>query len=288
MLSVAVHNHYKRIPHEAAESKDAPHAGVEIEKTNIMLIGSTGIGKTLLARTLPTCLSPLPTPPARPRPVMWVRTWKTLSCVYYSLDHDVKRAEMGIIYIDEIDKITRRTENVSSHAMFPVKATAGAAQDSGRHHLRRTASGRSQASPAGIHPRQHPQHPVHLRRRFCDLDKVIQRRVGNHVLLRRAGTTGLRHARGREALKHVEPEDWLQPRFSPNSWPPADDHRTGGTHQIISLPSLPTPRTPQPNSTRNYSGRGRGIGVHQGRPAGTRRPGHCQVLVAPCAVSWSG
>ena len=52
-MSVAVHNHYKRILHEAAaESEDAPHAGVEIEKTNIMLIGSTGTGKTLLARTL--------------------------------------------------------------------------------------------------------------------------------------------------------------------------------------------------------------------------------------------
>ena len=54
-LAVAVHNHYKRILHETAEEAegdDAPHAGVEIEKTNILLIGSTGTGKTLLARTL--------------------------------------------------------------------------------------------------------------------------------------------------------------------------------------------------------------------------------------------
>ena len=47
-----MHNHYKRILHEAAADRGCPHAGVEIEKTNIMLIGSTGTGKTLLARTL--------------------------------------------------------------------------------------------------------------------------------------------------------------------------------------------------------------------------------------------
>src|SRR5882762_6169328 len=93
ILSVAVHNHYKRIE----SGNDA--GDVELQKSNILLIGPTGSGKTLLAQTLAKML----------RVPFTIADATTLT----EADYDVERAERGIVYIDEIDKIARKSENPS-------------------------------------------------------------------------------------------------------------------------------------------------------------------------------
>ena len=123
VLSVAVYNHYKRLQAELESNKTqigesaAEFSGVEIEKSNILLIGPTGSGKTLLARTLADLLEV-------PFSIVDATTLTEAGYVgedvenivlrlLQSANYDVKKAECGIIYVDEIDKIGRKTDNVS-------------------------------------------------------------------------------------------------------------------------------------------------------------------------------
>ena len=112
-LSVAVYNHYKRIAHEEVQNDD----NVEIQKSNILLLGPTGCGKTLLAKTLAKILN-VPFAIADATTLteagyVGEDVENILLKLIQAADGDVEKAEKGIIYIDEIDKITRKSENPS-------------------------------------------------------------------------------------------------------------------------------------------------------------------------------
>ena len=113
ILAVAVYNHYKRIAHEEEADKD----DVEIQKSNVLLLGPTGCGKTLLARTLAKILN-VPFAIADATTLteagyVGEDVENILLKLIQAADGDIAKAEKGIIYIDEIDKITRKSENPS-------------------------------------------------------------------------------------------------------------------------------------------------------------------------------
>ncbi|PIU28698.1 MAG: ATP-dependent Clp protease ATP-binding subunit ClpX [Candidatus Hydromicrobium americanum] len=113
VLSVAVYNHYKRVKYEDRPSKD----DIEIQKSNILLIGPTGCGKTLLAQTLarilnvPFCIADATS--LTEAGYVGEDVENILLRLIQASDFDIKRAETGIIYLDEIDKISRKSENPS-------------------------------------------------------------------------------------------------------------------------------------------------------------------------------
>ena len=116
VLSVAVYNHYKRIMAKG-DSMDAEDEGVELQKSNILMLGPTGSGKTFLAQTLARLLN-VPFAIADATTLteagyVGEDVENILLKLIQAADYDIDRAEHGIIYIDEIDKITKKSENVS-------------------------------------------------------------------------------------------------------------------------------------------------------------------------------
>ena len=116
-LSIAVYNHYKRVSNNDHNDGNADDTGVELQKSNILLLGPTGVGKTLLAQTLARVLG-VPFAIADATTLteagyVGEDVENILLRLIQAADHDVQRAEHGIIYVDEIDKISRKSENPS-------------------------------------------------------------------------------------------------------------------------------------------------------------------------------
>ncbi|MBQ2527034.1 MAG: ATP-dependent Clp protease ATP-binding subunit ClpX, partial [Bacteroidales bacterium] len=113
-LAVAVYNHYKRINHNLV---DKPEDGVELEKSNILMVGPTGTGKTLLAKTIARMLDvPFTIVDATvltEAGYVGEDVESILTRLLQEADYDVAKAERGIVFIDEIDKIARKSDNPS-------------------------------------------------------------------------------------------------------------------------------------------------------------------------------
>ncbi len=114
LLAVAVYNHYKRINHNLVEK---PDDGVELEKSNILMVGPTGTGKTLMARTIAKMLDvPFTIVDATvltEAGYVGEDVESILTRLLQEADYDVKKAERGIVFIDEIDKVARKSDNPS-------------------------------------------------------------------------------------------------------------------------------------------------------------------------------